>query len=166
MKFHNIDRSKIPEGASFVVKAIHRMGSLLAKRTNEELISRKDFNLAEWRIASGLYAFGKSSQKTLVEYTGGEQAHTSRVLAGLEHRGLARSEQSRADRRAREFEMTDAGKAAYEDALPSMSKFFRGIDESLSEEELKMFINILERLLVAAEGDTVPLKAQDGKASD
>lgn len=166
MKFHNIDRSKIPEGASFVVKAIHRMGSLLAKRTNEELAHGKDFNLAEWRIASGLYAFGKSSQKTLVEYTGSEQAHTSRVLAGLEHRGLARSEQSREDKRAREFEMTDAGKAAFEGALPNMSKFFGGIDQSLSNDELTMFIDILERLLVAADGDTVRVEAQIRKASD
>ena len=155
MKFHNIDRSKIPEGASFVVKAIHRMGSLLAKRTNEELHCRQDFNLAEWRIASGLYAFGKTSQKTLVEYTGSEQAHTSRVLAGLEQRGLARSEQSREDRRARKFELSDEGKAAYEDALPSMSKFFRKIDQSLSEDELKTFIDILDRLLIAAEVDTL-----------
>ena len=100
MKFHNIDRNKIPDGASFVVKAVHRMGSLLAKRTNEELDRNSTFNLAEWRIASGLYAFGKTSQKALVEYTGSEQAHTSRVLAGLEQRGLARSEQSREDKRA------------------------------------------------------------------
>ena len=152
MKFHNIDRNKIPDGASFVVKAVHRMGSLLAKRTNEELDRNSTFNLAEWRIASGLYAFGKTSQKALVEYTGSEQAHTSRVLAGLEQRGLARSEQSREDKRAREFEMTVAGKVAYEDALPSMSKFFTEIDQSLSEGELELFINMLDRLMTAAEG--------------
>ena len=81
MKFNGIDSETLPKSSSFLVKIIHRMSTLLSKKTAAEFAAITAFNIVEWRVVSGLYAFGVSSQKTLVDYTGGDQAQTSRILA-------------------------------------------------------------------------------------
>ena len=153
MIFHTIDSATLPQGSSFLVKVIHRMGTLLAKQTGTELASITDFNVVEWRVVSGLHAFGRSTQKALVDYTGGDQAQTSRVLASLEKKGMVRSEAGGADRRARNFELTEIGLKSVEAAMPDIAEYFRRIDQTLTADEKATFIALLNRLLAAAESD-------------
>lgn len=151
MKFRDIDRDTLPDGSSFLVKAIHRTATILARRTGRELSKVTAFNVIEWRVASGLHAFGKASQRDLVEYTGGDQAQTSRILSSFVERGLVHSEKSGIDKRARNFELTEEGVMAVENALPIIARFFSRIDAELDENEQATLIGLLNRVLNAAE---------------
>lgn len=150
MKFHNIDSETLPKSSSFLVKVIHRMSTLLARNATKEFAAITDFNIVEWRVVSGLYAFGKSNQKSLVEFTGGDQAQTSRTLAELERRGLIRTEANGKDRRARDIELTETGWSAVDAAMPNISAYFRRIEETLTQDEKATLIALLNRLLADA----------------
>lgn len=153
MKFQNIDSETLPKSSSFIVKTIHRMSTLLARNTTQVFETVTTFNIVEWRLVSGLYAFGTSRQKQLVDFTFGDQAQTSRVLADLERAGLVRSLPSADDRRVKNFELTQTGKQKVEAAMPAIASFFSQIDQALSDAEKAQLITLLNRVLEAAGPD-------------
>jgi len=155
MKFQDIDSETLPKSSGFLVKIIHRMSTLLARNTAGEFASITSFNIVEWRVVSGLYAFGTSRQKRLVDYTGGDQAQTSRILASLERSGVVRSTTSVRDARARIFELTGEGRRAVAAAMPQVAEYFSRIDHALTTEEKATLIDLLNRMLDAANTDRV-----------
>lgn len=153
MKFNGIDSETLPKSSSFLVKIIHRMSTLLSKKTAAEFAAITAFNIVEWRVVSGLYAFGVSSQKTLIDYTGGDQAQTSRILADLVQRGLVRSITNGTDRRVKNFELTDTGQRDVAAAMPAIAQYFERIEDALTAEEKATLIALFDRLLQAAAAD-------------
>lgn len=154
MKFRDIDSETLPKSSSFIVKMLHRMSTLLARSTSAEFASITAFNIVEWRVVSGLYAFGKSRQKTLVDYTGGDQAQTSRILADLERKEMVRSVINSQDRRVKDFELTEQGAQEVAKAVPAIARYFQTIDDALSSEEKAALIAVFDRILEAAEPST------------
>ncbi|MGH1465955.1 MAG: MarR family winged helix-turn-helix transcriptional regulator [Cognatishimia sp.] len=150
MKFQNIDSTTLPQSSSFLVKVLHRMSTLLAKSATIEFAEVTEFNIVEWRVVSGLYALGPSTQRTMVDYTGGDQAQTSRVLSSLVRQGMVRREANGSDGRARDFELTVAGLEAVQIAMPRIAGYFSQIDDALNEAEKELFVSFLDRLLNAA----------------
>lgn len=153
MKFQDIDSETLPKSSGFLVKIIHRMSTLLARNTADEFASITSFNIVEWRVVSGLYAFGSSRQKQLVDYTGGDQARTSRILTSLERRGMVQSTASEEDARAKIFELTEEGQQAVLAAMPQIAAYFSRIDQALTAEEKATLIDLLNRILDAASTD-------------
>ena len=161
MKFQNIDSETLPKSSSFLVKIIHRMSTLLARNTTAEFASVTTFNIVEWRVVSGLYAFGTSRQKELVDFTFSDQAQTSRVLADLERIGMVRSLPNDEDRRVKNFELTEAGRSEVAHAMPSIAHFFNQNDEALSEDEKATLIALLSRILDSATPSKVDQTSTD-----
>jgi len=153
VKFDDFDSEATPIGSSFVVKSIHRMATMLTRSTVAELAGTGRFNLPEWRVVVWLNALGTSSQRRLVDLTGGEQAQISRVLSDLERRGLVQSGQSAQDKRARVFSLTAQGADSFADVCPDVSQLYGRIDSVLSEAELAQFISMLNRLADALPGE-------------
>jgi DNA-binding MarR family transcriptional regulator len=153
MKFQDIDSETLPKSSGFLVKIMHRMSTLLARNTAEEFGSITSFNIVEWRVVSGLYAFGTSRQKRLVDFTGGDQAQTSRILASLERNGAVRSTTSDKDARAKIFELTEEGRGAVAAAMPKVAEYFSRIDQALTAQEKATLIDLLNRMLDAANTD-------------
>ena len=156
MKFRNIDSETVPRSASFLVKIVHRMSTLLIRSVTAEFASTTRFNIPEWRVASLLYAFGPSRQKELVDRSFADQAQTSRGLADLERTGIVRSLPSGADRRVKNFELTEEGRREVEAAMPAIVSYFSQIDQSLSDEEKATLIALLDRVLEAAQNSEQP----------
>ena len=154
MKFQDIDSETLPKSSGFLVKIMHRMSTLLARNTAEEFASITRFNIVEWRVVSGLYAFGASRQKRLVDYTGGDQAQTSRILASLQRAEMVRSTTSEKDGRAKIFKLTEEGEQAVADAMPRVAAYFSQIDQALTDEETATLIELLNRMLDAANTDS------------
>ena len=165
MKFQDIDSETLPKSSSFLVKILHRMSTLLAKNTTTEFASVTPLNIVEWRVISGLYAFGESRQKALVAYTGSDQAQTSRILADLERKGLVRSVTSGEDRRVKNFALTAQGVNEVEAAMPGVAAYFQGIDAVLSHDEKATLISLLERILGAATAETKATGGTEVKTS-
>ena len=156
MKFRNIDSETVPRSASFLVKVVHRMSSLLTRNVTTEFAATTRFNIPEWRVASLLYAFGTSRQKELVDRSFADQAQTSRGLADLERTGMVRSIPSVEDRRVKNFELTEEGRREVEAAMPTIVSYFSQIDQSLSDEEKATLLSLLDRVLEAAESNEQP----------
>ncbi len=156
MKFRNINSETVPRSASFLVKIVHRMSTLLIRSVTAEFASTTRFNIPEWRVASLLYAFGTSRQKELVDRSFADQAQTSRGLADLERTGIVRSLPSGADRRVKNFELTEEGRREVEAAMPAIVSYFSQIDQSLSDEEKATLIALLDRVLEAAQNSEQP----------
>jgi len=156
MKFRNINSETVPRSASFLVKIVHRMSTLLTRSVTAEFASTTRFNIPEWRVASLLYAFGTSRQKELVDRSFADQAQTSRGLADLERTGIVRSLPSGADRRVKNFELTEEGRREVEAAMPAIVSYFSQIDQSLSDEEKATLIALLDRVLEAAQNSEQP----------
>ena len=156
MKFHNIDSETLPQSASFLVKIIHRMSTLLTRATTAEFASVTMFNIVEWRVVSLLYAFGTSRQKDLVDFSLADQAQTSRGLADLDRSGMVRSLPSGDDRRVKNFELTEEGRHEVEAALPAIVSYFSQIDQSLTEAEKATLIALLDRILDSATSNRQP----------
>lgn len=129
------------------------MSTLLARQTTEKFSSITDFDIVEWRVVSGLFAYRTATQKALVEYSGGDQAQTSRILARLEIKGMVQSTTSGEDKRARIFELTEAGNNAVEAAMPDVASYFKRVDDTLTRAEKATFIALLSRLLAAADAN-------------
>ena len=156
MKFRNINSETVPRSASFLVKIVHRMSTLLTRSVTAEFASTTRFNIPEWRVASLLYAFGTSRQKELVDRSFADQAQTSRGLADLERTGIVRSLPSGADRRVKNFELTEEGRREVEAAMPAIVSYFSQIDQSLNDEEKATLIALLDRVLEAAQNSEQP----------
>jgi DNA-binding MarR family transcriptional regulator len=154
LKFQNIDSEFLPTSSSFIVKVIHRTSTLLTKNTAIKFSSITDLNVVEWRVVSGIHFFGTATQKMLVEYTGGDQAQTSRILATLKRKGIVDSQYNGEDRRARNFKLTKVGQQAVTAALPSIANYFSHIDAALTPEEKHVFVSTLNKLLAAASAPT------------
>ncbi|RPG07319.1 MAG: MarR family transcriptional regulator [Phycisphaera sp. TMED24] len=156
MKFRNIDSETVPRSASFLVKIVHRVSTLLTRSVTAEVASTTRFNIPEWRVASLLYAFGTSRQKELVDRSFADQAQTSRGLADLERTGIVRSLPSGEDRRVKNFELTEEGRREVEAAMPAIFSYFSQIDQSLNDEEKATLIALLDRVLEAAQNSEQP----------
>ena len=156
MKFRNIDSETVPRSASFLVKIVHRMSTLLTRSVTAEFASTTRFNIPEWRVASLLYAFWTSRQKELVDRSFADQAQTSRGLADLERTGIVRSLPSGEDRRVKNFELTEEGRREVEAAMPAIVSYFSQIDQSLNDEEKATLIALLDRVLEAAQNSEQP----------
>ena len=151
MQFQGIDTNSLPSSFSFLVQVLRRASVEVVRKNTVQLASISNFNISEWRVVTGLYVFGKCSQKSLVDWAGDDQAQVSRCLWQLKEKDLVQSEASRKDRRAVNFELTRLGAMLVEDAYPDMLKYAKRIDDALNEEEKAIFIGLINRIIEATE---------------
>lgn len=78
------------------------------------------------------------------------QPAVSRTLRNLENGGYLQREVCRSDRRNTYVLLTDAGKAALQDAGQVLMEFHNGIKKRFTQEESDQLMNLLQRLYEAA----------------
>ena len=149
MQFQETDMDLFPSSCSVLVRLLRRASGEVVRKHALQLAEISSFNITEWRVVSGLYICGMSTQKALVDWSGDDQALVSRCLWQLKEKDLVRSEVSRKDRRAVNFELTRLGYKLVEDAYPDMLKYAKRIDDSLNEEEKTIFITLINRIIKA-----------------
>jgi len=145
-----LDLDFVPPGASIVSMATHRLSRLLRSELGELLNQQSEIGLPGWRICIGLASRGEITQKELVDYTKIEQGQISRSLAYLEDAGLIASRRCDEDRRSRRFSLTAKGQDEIQRLLPSVTVYCDAVDQALTEEELKLFLSMAERIAAAA----------------
>ncbi|MEX3011194.1 MarR family winged helix-turn-helix transcriptional regulator [Hoeflea sp. TYP-13] len=150
MSLAQLDLNNIPDSASLVAVATHRLSRLLRSQLGKVLAECGDISIAEWRIFAGLHQHGAVTQKQLVDFTKIEQGQLSRSLAVMEERNLITSARSDEDRRARFFSMTDKGRDYFERILPSVMAHNQAIDAAFTPRELDQFLEMAGRILQAS----------------
>ncbi|GHF66689.1 MarR family winged helix-turn-helix transcriptional regulator [Seohaeicola zhoushanensis] len=88
-------------------------------------------------------------QATLAGMVAYDRATLGKVVDRLEERGALRRDVSPTDRRARVLELTEAGHALYQSALPHVQAIQPQILTGLNEEERARLIELLEKVTMA-----------------
>lgn len=83
----------------------------------------------------------------LALYAVTEQSTMSRTLDAMEEQGLVRRQTRPEDMRVREVSITEQGRAAFEQVWPGMYGRFLQMFEGIDEEEYRVFIATLHRVL-------------------
>ena len=150
-----LDLSHIPSGASPVSIATIRLSKLLRTHLGDLLLQHGNIGLPSWRIYTGLAEMGEATQKQLVAHCRMEQSHISRALAQLETKEKLESRRCDEDKRARRFRLTPTGQKNYQCLLPIVEGFYSAVDDALTSDEIKHYLNLTERLAKAAETSAV-----------
>mgnify|MGYP000571512562 CR=1 FL=1 len=86
------------------------------------------------------------------------QPAVSRTLRSLENGGYLQREVCRSDRRNTYVSLTDAGKAAVQEADQTLATFHEGIQKRFTKEEAEQLMALLQRLYAAAAEQLAEMK--------
>ena len=111
---------------------------------------RSNLSLNQWRLLSLLGTREIDTIRDCVRKTGMAPSVCSRVVSGLERKGLLVSERADSDRRVQKLELTEAGRSLYDGILPFMRRRQDGLQKVLDEGENEKLLSILDKLEAAA----------------
>ena len=131
-----LDLDVVPAGASSVAIAAQRLSRLLTGQLGALLAQQRNLSLVDWRICVGLADQPWISQTALVGFMKMQQAQVSRSLSMLEQRGMIKASRNKTDRRGWQFALSDQGRAYFEEILPVVAAYCRGVDQVLTDREL------------------------------
>jgi DNA-binding MarR family transcriptional regulator len=140
-----LDLDVVPAGASSVAIAAQRLSRLLTGQLGALLAQQRNLSLVDWRICVGLADQPWISQTALVGFTKMQQAQVSRSLSMLEQRGMIKASRNKTDRRGWQFALSDQGRAYFEEILPVVAAYCRGLDQVLTDRELILFLMLSEK---------------------
>ncbi|TDJ41734.1 MAG: MarR family transcriptional regulator [Gammaproteobacteria bacterium] len=118
-------------------------------RTNQLWVRQlRDHGLTigRWQVLNVLSAYDGSRIGTIADLSGGEQAAVSRVIDQMERDELVKRRPSLNDSRAVEVWITQLGRETYAELMPEAKAFVKRMVRTLSEPEIKLLTNLLERL--------------------
>jgi len=99
-----------------------------------------------WLVLSRLYARDGQYQTQIADSTFRDRPNTSRILAGLEERGLVRRQRDGEDRRRVRIYLTEAGESIVRDMAPMAARTRDGLYDGLDDEDLKLLRKVLRRI--------------------
>ena len=105
----------------------------------------------EWRLIAVLAEEGAMSPSQLAERTHLERGRVSALITQLTAKKLLQRGAVPGDARRAELNLTDAGRAVYQDLLPLSAAFQREVLGALSAEEQAAFEAMLRKITEAAE---------------
>jgi len=118
-------------------------------RTNQLWVRQlRDHGLTigRWQVLNVLSTYDGSRIGTIADLSGGEQAAVSRVIDQMERDELVKRRPSLNDSRAVEVWITQLGRETYAELMPEAKAFVKRMVRTLSEPEIKLLTNLLERL--------------------
>ena len=99
-----------------------------------------------WLVLSRLFARDGQYQTQIADSTFRDRPNTSRILAGLEERGLVRKQRDRDDMRRMRVYLTERGEEFVREVAPMAARTRDGLYRGLSDEELRQFRVILRKI--------------------
>jgi DNA-binding MarR family transcriptional regulator len=112
-----------------------------------EALKAHDMTTTQMRALSILSLSSSVTINELSVYTVIEQSTLSRTLDTLEEQGLIRRQPRPDDMRIRDVSITEEGRVAFESVWPTMYELFQQLFDGVDEEDYRLFISILHRIL-------------------
>jgi DNA-binding MarR family transcriptional regulator len=109
-------------------------------------IARHDLALPEWRILASLLGREWQSVSELAAHTSAELSRASRLVAGLERRGLLKRKASGVDARAVQLALTAKGRALALQIVPLAQLYERVALAGMTAEEVAQLKRLLGRV--------------------
>ena len=116
-------------------------------------VSLKDLGITpgQWNLMNQLDRAGALTQKGIAERTRKEQATITRYLDTLERKNLIVRTRDTTDRRAYIITLTNEAKALLKKAVPVAEEAAEKLVVGIQQEEIDLFLDVLERLKNNAE---------------
>jgi DNA-binding MarR family transcriptional regulator len=109
-------------------------------------LARFDLALPEWRILASLLGREWQSVSELAAHTSAELSRVSRLVAGIERRGLLKRKASGVDGRAVELALTAKGRALALQIVPLAQLYERVALAGMSVEEIEQLKSLLRKV--------------------
>ncbi len=120
-----------------------------SRKQGQNILRRSGgLSIVEWRTVWDLSEAGPLTIRELAEIQRADHSLLSRALPEMRKKGLVTMRQDEDDKRQTIVELTDLGKAAYERAAPPMKRRRDAMRALFSDDELRDFVNYLDRLEV------------------
>ena len=135
----------------FLTYRLSRVQAKLNAQASRILRETSGITLTQWRIIAMVGAAGRTRLSDVSRATALDKGLLSRNLKGLTEEGLISAQADDLDHRAQNLTLSERGQAIYERTLPIMRKRQANLQADLSEEELRIFRRVLDKLEIAAE---------------
>lgn len=129
----------------FLPYLLNRAAVRLSLAFTEEL-RPYGLSIVQWRVASALWHEGPLRLGRLAHQTSIEISTLSRLVAGIERRGLVRRCQSEDDGRAVIVELTEEGRKVTGELLPIAQRYESAALGNMTDEETRTLKSLLTRV--------------------
>jgi DNA-binding MarR family transcriptional regulator len=106
-----------------------------------------DINFDQWMILGPIWQLNGASHKELGEISTKDKTTVTRTIDSLENKNLVVRVSDQIDKRIKRVVLTNKGKKLFYDILPIMDKTRMEMRKNISEEDLKVFENVLKQLI-------------------
>ncbi len=129
-----------------------RLAQRRAARTFSEALRPLGVEGRHYGVLLNLAKHGPLSQRQLIDLTGSDKSAMVRTVDDLEARGLALRRPSPADRRAHAVEMTDEGRALFDEASRISDEVGARLLECMAQDDQELLCALLERFVTGTGG--------------
>jgi MarR family transcriptional regulator, organic hydroperoxide resistance regulator len=128
-------------------------GEVLIKRKLLSAFLEKGYDITfeQWTVMNVLYVEAGLIQSEIATKTYKDKTNVTRILDVLSKKGYVVRESHEKDRRSSCIYLTDTGKRMFEDLIPYTKSINEQFIKGLSDEELKIFTSVLDRICNNAE---------------
>jgi MarR family transcriptional regulator, organic hydroperoxide resistance regulator len=128
-------------------------GEVLIKRKLLSAFLEKGYDITfeQWTVMNVLYVEAGLIQSEIATKTYKDKTNVTRILDVLSKKGYVVRESHEKDRRSSCIYLTDTGKSMFEDLIPYTKSINEQFIKGLSDEELKIFTSVLDRICNNAE---------------
>ena len=120
-----------------------RLAARLALVTQREVLQPFDLKVMEWRTLVHLYRFDHLHLREIARQVSTDASHASRVLAGMEKRGIVTRSADETDARRIVFSLTDSGAALFEQVWPLARNISDQFRNQFTPEDYAMFLKMI-----------------------
>lgn len=114
-------------------------------------LSESGVTRIQWIALYYLGLYGKISQRELSNMMNVKDSSAGRLLDRMERDGLVERVRSQEDRRIVRVQLSEKGKAYREELIPLGVAFNNDLVEGISEEDLQVFENVLDKMVTNAQ---------------
>jgi len=137
--------------ADFLPYQLSIASNAVSARIAERYRARFGLKIAEWRVMAVLGDKGSATQRELAEATLMDKVAVSRACKTLAERSLIARQPHSRDGRSHLLELTEDGRAVYEEIMPMARAIEHEVFSCLSEEERESLRAMLGRVFERAD---------------
>ena len=142
----NIDNFNLNQSFGFLINAL----SLNIKHQMDIRLKPYDLTVHQFGILLNIYKKGPLTQKEIAQQTSGDEPTTTRLMKRLEIKGYIKRLTDQGDKRKKLVSLSQAGIALLQKILPNAQAVNQQITNDLSEDEKRILLTLLNRVLKSA----------------
>ena len=136
--------------SSMVTFRLARLQSSLNAQGTALLKSKSGLSLVEWRIMQSFRMLENASLTEIADLMQMDNGQLSRKIKSVIEKGLLRAETDKDDQRVHHLTLTKKAEKLRSQMLPFMEARQKHLVEDVSDEELKVFFGVLQKIEAAS----------------